>query len=230
MKVKMNSFKKFFAGRGFYLVLAGCLIATGVAAWTAYSSLTTPEGEDDTISAPDYVSSAPQLLETPAGTDASEPYSSAEPSSVPEPTDEKTEIVAESFMLPLGGEIMKTYSDTELVYSKTFKDMRLHTGLDLKGSEGQSVQSCGDGRVVAIIKDELYGTYVEIDHGNGIIARYCGLKSDLAVAEGDTVEAGQKIGVLSTVPSECEDGAHLHLEFYQDEYPLDPLVVINGEQ
>lgn len=226
MKLKIKKFGNFLAGKSFYLVLAGCLVATGVAAWTAYSSVTTPKPDTDTISAPDYSSSAPETNEAPAGTDASELYSSTEEVSEPE----NAEPVAEAYIMPMGGEILKPYSDTDLVFSKTFKDMRLHTGLDIKGSEGQTVKSCGDGKVVAIIEEPLLGTYVEIDHGNGTIARYCGLKNDLAVAEGDTVEAGQKLGVLGEIPSECEDESHLHLEFYHDEYPLDPLVIINGEQ
>lgn len=231
MKFKIKKLGNFLADKSFYLVLAGCLIATGVAAWTAYSSVTTPT-PDDTISASDHTSSAPLSNETPVGTDASELYSSLEDTSEnkPEPSQETPEPVAESFIMPMGGEILKPYSDTDLVFSKTFKDMRLHTGLDIKGSEGQTVKSCGDGRVVAIIEEPLLGTYVEIDHGNGTVARYCGLKGDLAVAEGDIVEAGQQLGVLGEIPFECEDESHLHLEFYHDEYPLDPLVIINGEQ
>ena len=228
MKVKMQTLRNFFAGKSFYLVLAGCLIATGVAAWTAYSSFAHQNTDDDTISAPEYISSEQQILDTPVAGEASELYSSVEETS--EPTLPQTEPVANSFVMPMDGDLIKTYSDSDLIYSKTYKDMRLHLGLDIRGDEGSSVKSCGDGKVVAIIEDSLLGVYVEIDHGNGIVARYCGLKGDLPVAEGDTVEAGQKIGLLSTLPSECEDGAHLHLEFYEEEYPVDPLVIINGER
>lgn len=228
MKVKMQTLRNFFAGKSFYIVLAGCLIATGVAAWTAYSSFAKPDTEDDTISTPEYISSEQQILDTPVVGEASELYSSSEEvseQSAPEP-----EPTATVFMMPMDGDLIKTYSDTDLVYSKTFKDMRLHTGLDIKGEAGSSVKSCADGTVVAIIDDPLLGVYVEVDHGNSIVARYCGLKKDIAVAEGDKVEAGQKIGVLSSVPSECEDAVHLHLEFYEEEYPVDPLLIINGER
>ena len=148
MKVKMQTLRNFFAGKSFYLVLAGCLIATGVAAWTAYSSFTNQNTDDDTISAPEYISSEQQILDTPVAGEASELYSSVEETS--EPTLPQTEPVANSFVMPMDGDLIKTYSDSDLIYSKTYKDMRLHLGLDIRGDEGSSVKSCGDGKVVAI--------------------------------------------------------------------------------
>jgi hypothetical protein len=43
MKVSKNKISDFLKGRGFYLVLAFCLIATGVAAWTAWAGSTAPD-------------------------------------------------------------------------------------------------------------------------------------------------------------------------------------------
>ena len=75
---------------------------------------------------------------------------------------------------------------------------------------------------------ECGGKYVEIDHGNGITARYCGLSDKVSVIEGNIVSAGTKLGLIGEIPSECEDGCHLHLEFYKDGEPVNPEVIIEG--
>lgn len=223
MKFKKNSSTVNFTGKGFYIVLAGCLIATGIAAWTAFAGINTYEEEpapSQFIASNDEVSS-----ETPAGTDASEPYGTE--SEVPiEDAPSSKPIVAENFFFPINGNILKGYSDTQLVYSATFKDMRLHSGVDIACEEGSIIKSCGEGVVVAIIEDNMLGRYVEIDHGNGMVVRYCGIADATSVSEGDIVGAGTPLGALGTIPCECADSPHLHLEFYKDEYPIDPMIYL----
>ena len=223
MKYKKSSSKKFFTGNGFYIVLAGCLIATGVAAWTAFAGAnpqTETPNDSQHIASKDEASS-----ETPAGTDASEPYSSE--SELPiDDTPSAEPIVAENFFFPINGNVQKSYSDTQLIYSATFKDMRLHSGVDIQCETGSIIKSCGEGVVVAIIEDNMLGRYIEIDHGNGIVVKYCGIDDASTVKEGDIVEAGTPLGALAIIPCECADSPHLHLEFYKDEYPIDPMIYL----
>lgn len=230
MKYKEKKSSKFFEGKGFYLVLSGCLIAVGIASWSAYSGINNDEPNPDP--APSYTASEnePEPDDAPVGTETtSEPYSSLEESQYEEPsTPPVTEIVADKFNIALNGNITKNFSATELVYSETFRDMRLHTGIDISGELGTEVRSCGKGYVVAVINDALLGNYVEIDHGNGVVARYCGLDQNISVQEGDTVSLGTKLGTLGAIPSECSDKSHLHLEFFKDEIPVDPMSFING--
>ena len=232
MNYKENKASGILKGKGFYLVLAGCLVATGVAAWSAYDGMQTIPEDNDSGSS--YSVPEESVPEAPVGTDTeSEPYSSEENSSDTAETP-KVEItpptVATSFILPINGNINKKFSEEELIYSETFGDMRLHLGTDVSAEPGQAVKSCGNGIVAAIIEDPMLGFYVEIDHGRGVVARYCGLNGEkLAVKEGDTVQAGSKLGVIGDIPAECVEAAHLHLEFYKDEYPVDPLKIINEE-
>lgn len=223
------------SGKSFYLIIALCLIAIGVAAWMAFDSV---GNDDSTPSMPDSStaenSSSQEDLpkvsseSTPAddvdNEQSDEPYSSETTSSAEEEKNPEPP-VATNFVLPINGNIIKNFSDDTLVYSNTYKDMRLHLGIDLVGKEGDTVKACGNGYVVAIIDDAKLGKYVEIDHGKGIIARYCGLDS-VSVEEGTTVSAVTKLGTLGTVIDECVDATHLHLEFYRDELPVDPLSVI----
>ncbi len=223
MKWTKTKFAKFLSGKGFYLVLAGCFVALGVAAYTAYDSLT-----------PDTASS-----EESSYTEESTPPSSeveAEPEEIPyEPpvsSEDQTEDtpepspVANSFIYPLSGNIIKGFSSEELVFSNTMGDMRLHAGLDISAPSGAEVVSCGNGVVKTVGNDSLLGVFVEIDHGNGRTARYCGLADALSVVEGDTVKAGSPIGIVGEVPSECMDESHLHLEFFENGKPIDPVSVM----
>lgn len=132
-----------------------------------------------------------------------------------------------SFCLPLGNEILKDYSDGEMVSSKTMGDWRVHNGIDFTGSNESEIFAIQNGIVTAVYDDEMWGTTVEIDHGNEMIAKYCGLKKDSTVKKGDTVRKGQTIAKLGTIPVEEADGSHLHLEITVNGKNVDPLAAMN---
>ena len=227
MKITKNKIFDFFKGRGFYLVLAFCLVATGVAAWTAWAGMKTPDVAEKPENSSN-VSSLPDTTDQVQQEVTSEPYSSEEEVHFEQEEESIEPVVAENFVYPLSGAVLKVFSIDELTYSATFNDLRLHTGLDLECEPGSAVGACGNGTVVAIVDDAMLGKYVEIDHGNGIVARYCGLSDKLSVVEGNIVSAGTKLGLIGDIPSECEDECHLHLEFYKDEMPVNPEVIIEG--
>lgn len=134
------------------------------------------------------------------------------------PTAVQTVTRAESFSLPLGNTVLKHASLSELVYSNTMEDWRVHNGIDFSGATGDPVKAVNNGIVLSVKDDALWGTVVEIDHGEGMTARYCGLGKGSTVNEGDTVKINDKVGNLSVIPIESADGVHLHFE-----------VLINGE-
>ena len=45
-------------------------------------------------------------------------------------------------------------------------------------------------------------------------------------ASGDKVRTGDILGVIGTVPCECADGFHLHLESYKDGVCVSPLSLL----
>ena len=131
-----------------------------------------------------------------------------------------------NFSLPCEGEILKNFSDKELVYSKTFGDMRLHSGIDIACKKGTSVSACGDGKIIGIDESSQYGTVVSLELADGITAKYASLK-DLKVKLGDKVKSGDILGVTTTVPAECNDNEHLHFEIYKDGIATDPFETLN---
>lgn len=141
-----------------------------------------------------------------------------------EQTTEKIDIVNnEDFIFPVGKEITADFSDGAPVKSKTLNDWRVHNGIDFKCSKDEDVKAMRSGAVLAIYNSSLWGTIVEIDHGNGIVARYCGLKKGTVPNANDFIEKGTVIGKVGEIPSEIKDGIHLHIEIKKDGKYKDPM-------
>ena len=128
------------------------------------------------------------------------------------------------YKYPLTDAVQSGYSE-ELVYSKTMSDWRAHPAIDFKGSEGDKVVAINDGLVIDVIKDNMLGQVVVIDHGGKLVARYCGLKS-VNVKKGSYVNIGNKIGSLGDVPFEGAEDTHLHFETLLDGKSVNPLEVM----
>ncbi len=230
MKITKEKITGFLSGKGFYLVLAASMLAVGIASFIAfleYNDIKEPVLElSSNLSSESKEESSSDVL---AGTDTKEPYSSKEESSSYETSSEEEialDIIADKFTMPKGS-VAKEFSLEELKYSKTYKDMRIHAATDLSAEKGSSVLSMGKGIVTAVTVDSELGVSVEIDHGNGIIAYYCGLNETLNVSEGTLVSEETVLGTLGEIPGECEDESHLHLEVFKDGKPIDPLSLIN---
>lgn len=224
--------KKF--GVGFYILIACCLLIIGGAAWFALSNYednnTVPEVSSqennsyngETSSYNENVTDEPrkpQITESVAQSVEQEPYNSEE--TTPE-TD------SQSFTMPVEGEIIKDFSSEQLQYSATYGDMRLHSGVDIACKKGTAVSACGDGNVKAIENDAVLGTVVTIEHSGGITIKYAALEN-LKVKNGDKVKMGDIIGTVATVPAECNDKEHLHIEGYKNGKAVSPLEALGLE-
>ena len=128
------------------------------------------------------------------------------------------------YKYPIDEAVAKGYSE-ELVFDKTMGDYRSHAAVDFKGKENDEVTAINDGLVIAVYNDSLYGQVVEIDHGGGLVAKYCGLKS-ASVKKGSYVDMGNKIGTLGKIPAEAEDEPHLHFETLLNGKTVNPLDVM----
>ena len=126
------------------------------------------------------------------------------------------------FAFPLKGTITKEYSKNELVKNTTTDDWRIHNGIDIKGASGDRINAIDDGVVTELVHNAIWGTVVTIDHNNGFVAKYYGLRKDSTVKPGDEVKKNGKIGLLDEIPIEKNDGNHLHFELYQDGNAVSP--------
>ncbi len=127
-----------------------------------------------------------------------------------------------SYVRPSAGAVIKPYSMNQLVYSRTMKDWRVHSGLDLAAEKGEPVKSASEGKVAGVDSDALYGTTVAINQNDGLMVYYRGLSKDTAVRTGENIAAGATIGTVGDIPCEQADGTHLHIEVMSENRYLDP--------
>ena len=105
-----------------------------------------------------------------------------------------------------------------------------HDGIDIGGPggnlNGQAADSIGGGKVTEVGYDENgYGNYVVVDHGNGYTSLYGHLQK-ATVKQGETVSAGQQVGVIGSTGN--SSGPHLHLRVRKNGQSIDPRTVIPG--
>ncbi len=131
-----------------------------------------------------------------------------------------------SYVRPSGGAIIKPCSIKELAYSRTMKDWRVHSGLDLAAEKGEVVRSVAEGKVSDVMSDSLYGTTVVINQNDGLMVYYRGLNKDTAVRVGENIAAGATIGTVGEIPCESADGTHLHIEVMKENKYLDPADIL----
>lgn len=107
------------------------------------------------------------------------------------------------------------------------KGSKQHDGIDIGGSvNGQAADSIGGGKVTEVGYDENgYGNYVVVDHGNGYTSLYGHLQKAM-VKQGDTISAGQQVGVIGSTGN--SSGPHLHLRVHKNGQSIDPRTVIPG--
>ncbi len=213
-----------------YLALFACLIAIGAGAATTIRNNSPVLSDDEdftrmTVEWKTEETSIPLTFDVNIGVSGI----ADERVFIPETTEKIKENKPFSgvFAMPMGTDIIKDYSGGEMVYSKTMGDWRVHNGVDFSGSAGNEVVAVADGKITKVYDDSFWGTVVEIDHGNGMTARYCGIKKGSCPAEGSKVEMREKIGSLGHIPVEIGEEDHLHLEILIDGEYVDPLKALN---
>lgn len=124
--------------------------------------------------------------------------------------------------------------DSDGFVSYWFKDPKYttHTGMDMSYNQ----QSYLEGPIYAVADGEVveaesscsvgnrdcgggWGNYIKVKHNDQYSTLYAHLKT-LDVKVGDTVSAGQVIGVMGTTGR--SDGNHLHFELWKDGGKVDP--------
>ena len=95
-------------------------------------------------------------------------------------------------------------------------------------SGAQDAQVCAPaaGKVTAVDTDSRWGSVVCIEDSAGHLWRVCGT-ADPTVQTGDEVSVGQILGRAGSIPNECAEETHIHLEVLQGEQYLDPAKLLN---
>lgn len=231
-------FKKMLKSNGLYFALGLCFLGAGIVGISATSEKT-PSGTESTtdrfegIVIPEVTTEKKNSeISVEINIDEFTTEKSDEPSTAAvfdnntpgtqNQSEEKTVI----FYSPLSLSVTKDYSMGVPVFSQTMKDYRTHNGVDFTGIKGENVKTPGEGTVVSVTKDALWGNTVTIDHHNGITSSVSGLADEALIEVGKEVYAGTIIGTVGTVPIESADNPHVHLEMRANGQLVDPLEIL----
>jgi len=124
------------------------------------------------------------------------------------------------FVRPSAGAVTSVFGIAR-VFNEVLRSR--HWGVDFAGRQGAPVRVANRG-VVALVADLYYsGTTVLVDHGAGLVTGYFHL-SRVLVVPGDTVDAGQLIGLVGA--SGRVTRSHLHWFAAYGGITVDPLDLI----
>ena len=149
-----------------------------------------------------------------------------EPSALQTESSPASSSAAPASTQPVSGRVLNSYSGDELVYSKTLGDWRTHNGVDYACAQDAQVCAPAAGKVTAVDTDSRWGSVVCIEDSAGHLWRVCGT-ADPTVQTGDEVSVGQILGRAGSIPNECAEETHIHLEVLQGEQYLDPAKLLN---
>lgn len=228
----------FIAGKGFYIVLFLCVAAIGISGYYLFSTF--GSGEEDAAvdgpaqvvvtPAPTVTAEPPVVSSTPSPTPTAKPSATPTPTPTPAaPSPSASAPTASVFTWPVKGEIISDFSLEVLAYDETMGDWRTHCGVDISASVGTEVCAVAGGTVEQVYQDDLMGTTVVIDHGDGLRSTYSNLASTPTVSAGDAVSTGSVIGAVGeTALAEHGRASHLHLEMSRDDVAVDPAEYLPG--
>lgn len=225
----------FVMGKGFYIVLTLCVATIGISGYylvSVFNSGEDPEPlpvgggaqvvipKDEVVQPPiPDQSGVPQLDEHEKEDIKNEaspvPIQEQQPAAV---------VVPPVYTWPVKGEIVSNFSLEVLAYDETMGDWRTHSGVDISAQPGTRVLAMSSGTVRRVYEDDLMGSSVVIDHGEGLVSYYHNLTASPTVSEGDEVITGTVIGAVGdTAIAESGRPSHLHLEVSLDGRPVDPV-------
>ena len=246
--MKRTVFQKlgdFVLGKGFYIVLFLCVATIGISGYYLVRTVSSTPGEAEPVTGspivvlPDSSQNAAPPHTTPSVTTPTTPTvtepedSGSQEASLPQTVEEEPaetvqpveeDPVPAVFTWPVKGEILSGFSLEVLAYDETMGDWRTYSGVDIAASVGTNVLAISAGTVQGVYDDDLMGTCVVVDHGDGLTSTYCNLSAKPTVSEGDTVSTGTVLGVVGeTAIAESSRPSHLHLEMAQDGKAVDPV-------
>lgn len=240
-KLKHSRLSSFLTGKGFYIAICLSIAVVSVAAYVVINStrnsindqnsnnmsidIGSNEWSFSTTPVDESKSDVPK--ESSSESQSSEPSNQSTATSASESTSQNTQSFSNTFVMPLKGDIINSFSGGKPVKSKTMNDWRTHDGIDIKAAIATPVKSSSDGIVKSIDQDSMWGVVITIDHGNGYETMYMGLNVNVSVKKDQKVEIGTLLGsVGQTAQIESSEEPHLHFAMKKDGKWIDPMSMV----
>lgn len=116
------------------------------------------------------------------------------------------------FVMPTSGRLTSNYGS---------RWGRKHAGIDVAAKTGTPIYAADNGIVTeAQYKNNGYGNFISIDHGNGFVTYYAHC-SEIKISKGDVVAKGDLIATVGNTGRST--GPHLHFEVRLDGKSQNPL-------
>jgi stage II sporulation protein Q len=145
----------------------------------------------------------------------------------------------ENFMMPLHDEegvyIYKPFYDYDadseeqaaalVYYDNTYYP---NTGVDYAMESGDSfdVLASLSGTVIDSDKDEILGSFVKIEHEDGVVTQYSSL-DEVHVEVGQSIKQGDVIATAGSNVFNKDAGVHVHFEIRKDGEPVNPVAFLD---
>jgi len=130
----------------------------------------------------------------------------------------------EGLLWPMDGNVIMNYSMNATIYHATLDQYKYNPAIIIAGDVNNKVYSVAQGKIMDISQNEVTGTTVTVDLGDGYQAIYGQLK-ELNFDEGDYLESGHVIGYVSEPTKYYSvEGSNLYFELRKDGEPIDPIV------
>ena len=202
-----NKFLLFLRKNAFYFVLGFCILAVALSI-----TLVLVLGKD--TKTPVNSGEKPPVVD-PGGDDEDK-----------DDEDDTPTVEEVVFTMPVNGEVLRHYSE-EPVFNGTLNLFTAHLAMDFTAAGGSEVYAVYDGKVESVTANNLMGTKIVIDHGNGLKSIYYSLEDGDGVTVGQQVKKGDVIAHVSTTYlEELNDGAHLHFEVEENGKLINPLTYL----
>lgn len=207
-----NNNRKNTKNKGFYILLAVCVLAIGVSGYFFFTDAA-QEQEEITASMSVPNRALPDDKQQNEQPDPQKPSEQAEPA----------QAQIEDTVMPVSGDVLQGYAMEVLSYNETTRDWRTHGGVDLAAELGINVLAARAGTVMAVYEDTYLGMTVALQHADGYTTSYSGLAKEVSVAAGEQVQAGQVLGTVGeSALIETALEPHLHFEVTCNGEAVDP--------
>lgn len=128
-----------------------------------------------------------------------------------------------TLLWPVDGDVILNYSMDKSIYFSTLNQYKYHPAIVISAEVGSEVRCAARGKVSQIKVDEETGTTLTLELGSGYETIYGQLK-EVAVEEGDMVEAGALLGYVSEPTKYYTlEGSNLYFQLLKDGKPVNPL-------
>ena len=226
-----------------YIAAAACLVAGTIGFAAVYSTQLSSEDE-----VPTEISQTASIVKPKQTPKETEKQNNTEQSTQIQESEQETEIqqteaetiqteveqlhFSESSITtrPCKGDVVLPFSMDKTIYFPTLDQYQYNRGIVVKADKGKEVLAAADGKVIDVYTCEETGCTMVEDLGDGYTLTY-GQLEDVKFAIGDTVEAGNIIGVVAT-PSRfyTVEGSNIYLELEKDGVPIDPMTYLGKIQ